>query len=89
MNKSPLIAKQPPVSDASNAVKAIARGVRARIEEETGYSRIVRENTVYIARAMQINESEIQEWLKREEQRLRDIKEQLKKLSDRRPDTTP
>ena len=66
---------------------AIAYGVEARFEENTGYSRRVTEATVDIARELGIPETEIKRWaasrlarLIRDTEKLREIKSRLERL---------
>ncbi|MFH1647193.1 MAG: hypothetical protein ABID71_05890, partial [Chloroflexota bacterium] len=43
-------------------MEAIAMGVRARFEERLGYTRKVTDETVNIARALGVPDSEIEKW---------------------------
>jgi hypothetical protein len=68
-------------------MEAIAYGVQARFEENTGYSRRVIDATINVARALGIPETEIERWathrltrLARDTERLREIKSLLEKL---------
>ena len=68
-------------------MEAIAYGVQARFEENTGYSRRVTDATITVARALGVPEPEIDNWadhrltrLARETERLREIKSLLEKL---------
>lgn len=68
-------------------MEAIAYGVQARFEENTGYSRRVTDATINVARALGVPETEIEEWaahrltrLARDTERLREIKSLLEKL---------
>ena len=68
-------------------MEAIARGVQARIEESSGFSRKVTEATVGIARELGIPEAEIQRWvtlrlsrLVHETQELKAVKSHLEGL---------
>ena len=65
---------------------AIACGVEARFEENTGFSRRVTEATVDIARALGIPEAEIERWaayrLTRDTERLRETKSRLERLQE-------
>ena len=72
-----------------NKMEAIAYGVQARFEENTGYSRRVTDATINVARALGVPESEIESWathrltkLARDTERIRDIKSILDKLYD-------
>jgi hypothetical protein len=65
-------------------MEAIARGVEARLEERTGHSRRITNETVDIARALGVADREIEKWvnqrtelLAREEARLKEIKARL------------
>lgn len=55
-------------------MEAIAVGVRARLEDRTGFSRKIAGETVEIARAMGVADREIKKWFK-ERQRLLAIQE--------------
>jgi hypothetical protein len=68
-------------------MEAIAYGVQARFEENTGYSKRVTDATMDVARALGVPESEIKRWaahrltrLARDTERLREIKSLLEKL---------
>lgn len=68
-------------------MEAIAYGVQARFEENTGYSKRVTDATINVARALGVPEPEIEKWashrltrLARETERLREIKHLLEKL---------
>lgn len=68
----------------NDRMEAIARGVAARFEERTGYSRKITSETVDIARALGVADREIEKWVNRrteltarEEARLKDIKARL------------
>ena len=70
-----------------NKMEAIAYGVQARFEENTGYSKRVTDATINVARALGVPEREIEKWanhrltrLARETERLREIKHLLEKL---------
>jgi uncharacterized HAD superfamily protein len=65
-------------------MEAIARGVEARFEERTGYSKKINQETVDIARAMGVPGREIEKWMNRrteliasEEARIKEIKARL------------
>jgi hypothetical protein len=71
----------------NSRMEAIARGVRARIDEKTGYSRKVTDETINIARSLGVTDREIQAWinhrikqLNTDEARLRHIKSLLEKI---------
>ena len=68
---------------------AIAYGVQAWFEENTGYSRRVTETTIDIARALEIPEDEIKRWAARRStfnaQRVRPIKSILQRLRSSPP----
>jgi hypothetical protein len=68
-------------------MEAIACGVQARLEERTGYSSRITNETVNIARALGVADREIEKWvnqrlirLARDEERLRGIKSLLDKV---------
>jgi hypothetical protein len=68
-------------------MEAIACGVQARLEERTGYSRRVTDETVSIARALGVGDREINSWVNqrlrqmaRNEARLRSIKDILVRI---------
>ena len=68
-------------------MEAIAYGVQARFEENTGYTKRVTDATINVARALGVPEPEIENWathrltrLARETERLREIKHLLEKL---------
>lgn len=68
-------------------MEAIAYGVQARFEENTGYTKRVTDATINVARAMGVPEQEIKKWanhrlthLARETERLREIRNLLDKL---------
>ena len=68
-------------------INAVASGVQARFEENTGYSRKVTETTINVARALGIPEAEIDGWaasrlnqLIRDMAKLREIKSFLESL---------
>jgi hypothetical protein len=70
-----------------NKMEAIAYGVQARFEENTGYSRRVTDATITVARALGVPETEIKGWaahrltqLARDTERIREIKSLLEKL---------
>jgi hypothetical protein len=71
-------------------MEAIASGVRGRLEERTGFSRRLTDETVNIARALGVADRDIEKWvnqrqklLAREEERMRGIKSILGKVSER------
>jgi len=68
-------------------MEAIAFGVQARFEENTGYSRRVTETTMGIARILGLPEAEIERWassrlarLIHDTETLREIKSRLERL---------
>ena len=68
-------------------MEAIAYGVQARFEESTGYSKKVTDETINVARALGVADSEIERWathrlsrLARDTERLREIKSLLDKV---------
>jgi hypothetical protein len=72
-------------------MEAIACGVRARLEENTGYSKKVTDETINIARALGVTNTEIERWanhrfsqLAHEMERLKEIKFLLYKVYDRK-----
>jgi hypothetical protein len=71
-------------------MEAIAGGVRARLEERTGFSRCLTDETVNVARALGVADREIEKWVNRrqkqltaEEERLRGIKSLLGRVGTR------
>jgi hypothetical protein len=71
-------------------MEAIAGGVRARLEERTGFSRRLTDETVNVAKALGVADRDIVKWanqrqklLATEEERLQGIKSILSKVSDR------
>ena len=60
-----------------NKMEAIACGVQARFEESTGYSRVVTEATVNVARALGMPEVEIERWVAHRSTRLAPDTERL------------
>jgi hypothetical protein len=65
-------------------MEAIACGVQARLEERTGYSRRITNETVNIARALRVTDREIEKWVNqrlnrfaRDEERIRILKERI------------
>ena len=72
---------------SSNKMEAIAFGVQARFEESTSYSRKVTDETINVARALGVADTEIERWaahrmsrLARDTERLREIKSLLSKV---------
>lgn len=70
-----------PYTSLNGRMEAIAGGVRARLEESTGFSRRVTSETVEIARVLGVADKEIERWVNRqhellasEEERIRSIK---------------
>ena len=70
-------------------MEAIACGVQARLEENTGHSKKVTDETINIARALGVTNTEIERWanhrfsqLARETERLKEIKSLLYKAYD-------
>jgi hypothetical protein len=77
------ITRQP----TNGRMQAIACGVQARLEEMTGYSRRVTDETVSIARALGVEDREINSWVSQrlrqmalDEARLRGIKDILDRI---------
>jgi len=77
-------------------MEAIASGVQARYEESTGYSKKVTNETINIARALGVADSEIERWathrlsrIARDTERLREIKSLLDKVYGTRFGTMP
>jgi hypothetical protein len=65
-------------------MEAIARGVQARFEERTGYSRKIANETVSVARALGVAPREIEKWrrgrqilLDREEVRIHNLEKRV------------
>lgn len=78
-----------PRQTSFNKMEAIACGVQARFEESTGYTKKVTDETINVARALGVPESEIEKWasyrLRRiaiETTRLKEIKAYLDRLYD-------
>ncbi len=74
-------------SAAFSKMEAIACGVRARLEENTGYSKKVTDETINVARSLGVADSEIERWathhlsrLAQDTERLREIKSLLDKV---------
>ena len=74
-------------STVLNRMEAIACGVQARFEETTGYSKKVTEETVNIARALGVSDTEIERWANHrlsrialDTERLREMKTLLNKV---------
>jgi hypothetical protein len=74
-------------TSALSKMEAIACGVQARFEESTGYSRKVTDETINIARALGVADSEIEKWasyrlsrIAHDTERLREIKTLLNKV---------
>jgi hypothetical protein len=72
-------------------MEAIACGVQARLEESTGYSKKVTDETINAARALGVTNTEIERWanyrfskMAHEMERLKEIKSLLYKAYDRR-----
>jgi hypothetical protein len=70
-------------------MEAIACGVQARLEESTGYSKKVTDETINVARALGMTNTEIKRWtnhrfsqLAHETERLKEIKSLLYKAYD-------
>jgi len=68
-------------------MEAIAYGVQARFEENTGYAKRVTDATINVARALGVPDDEIERWadhrltrLARDTERLREIRSLLEKL---------
>jgi hypothetical protein len=66
---------------------AIAFGVQARLEESTGYSRKVTDETVNVARSLGVADTEIERWamhrlsrIARDTERLKEIKALLGRI---------
>ena len=62
---------------SQDKMKAIAAGVQARFEESTGYSRVVTEATINVARALGMPEVEIERWVAHRSTRLAPDTERL------------
>jgi hypothetical protein len=90
--KSPNMLKNPTHAEitcvsTNGRMEAIACGVKARLEERTGYARRITDETVSIARALGVADREIDTWvnqrlrkLAREEARLRGIRQILERV---------
>lgn len=75
---------QSPHQSRNDRMEAIACGVQARLEERTGYSRRITNETVNIARALGVADREIEKWVSqrlnrfaRDEERIRILKERI------------
>jgi hypothetical protein len=82
-----------PYQSQNDKMEAIACGVQARLEERTGYSRRITNETVNIARALGVADREIEKWVNQRlsqlasnEERLRGIKSLLDKVGGNNPD---
>ncbi|OGO06351.1 MAG: hypothetical protein A2Y92_00395 [Chloroflexi bacterium RBG_13_57_8] len=64
-------------------MEAIAGGVRARLEERTGFSRKVTTETVAIARALGVADGEIEKWCREHRQRLAEEEEKIRNITKR------
>jgi hypothetical protein len=71
-------------------MEAIAGGVRARLEERTGFSRRITDETVNVARELGVSDREIEKWvnqrqklLSAEEERINSITSILSKIGVR------
>ncbi len=62
---------------AKGRMEAIARGVQARLEERTGYTRRLTRETVEIARALEISDKEIKRWVNERETRSAENEEKI------------
>ena len=76
-----------PGQSQKDKMEAIACGVQARLEERTGYSRRITNETVNIARALGVADREIEKWVNQrltllacDEEKLRGIKSLLNKV---------
>ncbi|MFA5309265.1 MAG: hypothetical protein WC370_07270 [Dehalococcoidales bacterium] len=72
----------------SSRMEAIARGVQARYEESTGYTKTVTDETINIARLLGVPAAEIERWannrqhhLAHDSDKLREIKSLLNKAA--------
>ena len=66
--------------NSPNRMDAIAYGVRARFEESTGYSKMIIDTTVNVAKTLGISEKEINQWTASHSTQLIDEAEGLKEL---------
>lgn len=73
----------------NDKMEAIACGVQARFEENTGYSKKVIDETINIARSLGVSNSEIERWaahrmnrIAHDTARLQEIKSLLNKLTE-------
>jgi uncharacterized HAD superfamily protein len=80
--------KRSPTPDGR--MEAIAGGVRARLEDRTGFSRRLTDETVNAAQALGVADKDIEKWvnqrqrlLAKQEKRLRGIKSILDKVKAR------
>jgi hypothetical protein len=61
-------------------MEAIACGVQARLEERTGYSRRITNETVDIARALGVADREIEKWVNQRSMQLAGNEERLRSI---------
>ena len=59
---------------------AIAYGVQARFEERTGYTKMLVDTTISVAKALGVPESEIQNWTNARISRITNEMERLKEI---------
>ena len=64
----------------SDRMEAIASGVQARLEERTGYSKKVTDETMNIARSLGMPNSEIERWANNRQNRLAQDTEKFRKI---------
>jgi len=64
----------------SGRMEAIASGVQARLEERTGHSKKVTDETMNIARSLGVPNSEIERWANNRQNRLAQDTEKFRKI---------
>ncbi len=62
----------------NSRMEAIACGVQARLEERTGYSRKITDETVDIARTLGVADREIVRWVNQRQSQLADTEEKIR-----------
>lgn len=60
--KSEQMGMNPTMEKSSDVMSAIARGVKLRLVDISGFSKMVTHETINIARRLKIDEEEIQKW---------------------------
>jgi len=67
-------------STVLSKMEAIACGVQARFEESTGYSKKVTDETINVARALGVADSEIERWANHRLRRIAQDTERLREI---------